>query len=173
MSVVPIEALLPQPGGRKWQRWNLPARLRSEHPCEQSAVGLPLFPVRKSFGEPEHAVMPKTGARPGPQQGTEGLALRRYIFQSVRHLAWLARADVAKPWSHDETSVSSGSRHPHRSVAERDMHKQNEPRPCGQPVILKPLSADYRPRRSGKVRYTVKVHPIRGHLAFDRSGIQG
>jgi hypothetical protein len=36
---------------------------------------LPLFPVRKSFGEPEHAVMPERGARPRPQCGTEGLAL--------------------------------------------------------------------------------------------------
>jgi hypothetical protein len=37
----------------------------------------PLFPVRKSFGEPEHAVTAERDARPGPQCGTEGLALRR------------------------------------------------------------------------------------------------
>jgi hypothetical protein len=41
-----------------------------------SAVGLPLFPVRKSVGEPEHAVTQETEARPGPQCGTEGLVLR-------------------------------------------------------------------------------------------------
>src|SRR5580658_211021 len=46
-----------------------------------SAVGLPLFPVRKSFGEPESAVMQGTGASPRPPCRTEGLALRRYIFQ--------------------------------------------------------------------------------------------
>jgi hypothetical protein len=47
----------------------------------KSAVGLPLFPVRKSFGEPEHAVMQEAGARPQPSLRTEGLVLRDYIFQ--------------------------------------------------------------------------------------------
>jgi len=41
----------------------------------KSAVGLPLFPVRKSCGKPESAVMRREDARPGPQCGTEGLAL--------------------------------------------------------------------------------------------------
>ena len=50
-----------------------------------SAVGLPLFPVRMSVGEPEHAVMLERDARPRPQCGTEGLALRSYVFQQVRN----------------------------------------------------------------------------------------
>src|SRR5579872_1007139 len=45
--------------------------------CEAMRVGLPLFPVRKSLGEPEHAVMAGRGARPLPLGGTEGVALRR------------------------------------------------------------------------------------------------
>ena len=49
-----------------------------------SAVGLPLFPVRKSIGEPESAVMASNDARPLPQCRTEGLALRRSFFQQLR-----------------------------------------------------------------------------------------
>lgn len=48
-----------------------------------SAVGLPLFPVRKSIGEPESAVMLEKDARPVPQCKTEGLALRRSFFQQL------------------------------------------------------------------------------------------
>jgi hypothetical protein len=46
-------------------------------------VGLPLFPVRKSFGEPKHAVMRRDRARPRPWGKTEGLDLQAYIFQHV------------------------------------------------------------------------------------------
>jgi len=46
----------------------------------------PLFPVRKSIGEPEAAVIQEGEARPGPQCGTEGLVPRRYIFQQVKSI---------------------------------------------------------------------------------------
>ena len=70
-------------------------------------VGLPLFPVRKSLGEPEHAVMSDREARPRPQCGTEGLALRRYSFQQVMSTQDAAQRAWREPASQAETEVSS------------------------------------------------------------------
>jgi len=62
-----LELRLPEGGGIEEAAGFLPGK---------NAVGLPLFPVRKSVGEPERAVTAERDARPGPQCRTEGLALR-------------------------------------------------------------------------------------------------
>jgi hypothetical protein len=70
---------------------------------------LPLFPVRKSFGEPESAVMAEREARPRPSCGTEGVALERYMFQSVRASLDASLRPPPRRQSQGETRVSNTS----------------------------------------------------------------
>ena len=74
----------------------------------KGAVGLPLFPVRKSVGEPEHAVMRGTGASPRPPCGTEGLALRRYSFQRFTRVKEMNGMSVGGDLYQSETSLKRG-----------------------------------------------------------------
>ena len=73
----------------------------------KSAVGLPLFPVRKSFGEPERAVMQDAEARTQPSFRTEGLVLRGYILQRVRATTSRRLTLAVELLSHSETPVSN------------------------------------------------------------------
>jgi hypothetical protein len=77
--VVPTGAS-PSPGGRdsKWKNLFLAASSTGT----KMRVGLPLFPVRKSIGEPESAVMHNAEARPRPQVRNGRISTQALAFSA-------------------------------------------------------------------------------------------